>query len=294
MGSMSSMLGALALAAGSILTVDALQADAVAGTIEDLRASKTLRLAYDAGAPPFSYIVPGSPPDAEPQGYSMELCRAVAGKLREDLKIPDLKIAYVPVNTTNRFDAITGNKADLLCESATATLSRRKIVDFSLPIFIDGASFVIGPDGPRDVMFLAGKKVGVLPGTTTEEELRRALTRTHIDAEIVLVKTNQEGFERVEKGEVAAYFADRATLQFLLRKEKSAASLLMAETYLSIEPIALALRRGDSDFRLAVDTALSHIYRQGDIGVIFKIAFGPLTTPSPILANLFRTTGLPD
>jgi polar amino acid transport system substrate-binding protein/glutamate/aspartate transport system substrate-binding protein len=294
MGSMSSMLGALALAAGSIVTVDALQGQAVAGTIEDLRASKTLRLAYDAGAPPFSYIVPGSPPDAEPQGYSIELCRAVAGKLREELKIPDLKITYVPVNTTNRFDAITGNKADLLCESATATLSRRKIVDFSLPIFIDGASFVIGPDGPRDVMFLTGKKVGVLPGTTTEEELRRALTRTHINAEIVLVKTNLEGFERVEKGEISAYFADRATLQFLLRKEKAAANLLMAETHLSIEPIALALRRGDNDFRLAVDTALSHIYRQGDIAVIFKIAFGPLTTPSPILANLFRTSGLPD
>lgn len=294
MGSISRMLGALALASGAFFTMDALLGAAIAGTIEDLRASKTLRLAYDADAPPFSYIVPGSPPDAEPQGYSIELCRAVAGKLREELKIPDLKIAYVPVNTTNRFEAITGNKADLLCDSATATLSRRKIVDFSLPIFIDGASFVIRPDGPRDVMFLAGKKVGVLPGTTTEQELRRALTRTKVNAEIVLVKTNHEGLEAVEKGEVAAYFADRATLQFLLRKEKSAANLLMADTYLSIEPIALALRRGDNDFRLAVDTALSHIYRWGEIAVLFKIAFGPLTTPSPILANLYQTSGLPD
>lgn len=83
------------------------------------------------------------------------------------------------------------------------------------------------------------------------------------------------------KGQVAAYFADRATLTFLLRKEKEAASLLMADTYLSIEPIALALRRGDSDFRLAVDTALSHIYRRGEIVQVFKGAFGPLTTPSP-------------
>lgn len=294
MGSISSMLGALALAAGSCFTIDALLGEAFAQTIEDLRAGKTLRLAYDADAPPFSYIVPGSPPDAEPQGYSMDLCRAIAGKLKEQLKIPDLKVAYVPINTTNRFEAITGNKADLLCEGATATLSRRKIVDFSLPIFIDGASFVIRPDGPRDVMFMDGKKVGVLPGTTTEEALRRAFTRTRINAEIVLVKTNHEGLEAVEKGDVAAYFADRATLQFLLRKEKSAASLLMADTFLSIEPIAFALRRGDSDFRLAVDTALSHIFRGGEIVVIFKVAFGSLTTPSPILASLFQISGLPD
>lgn len=294
MGSMSSILGALALAGGSFFAMDLLPSEALAGTIDSLRTSKTLRLAYDADAPPFSYVVPGSPPNTEPQGYSMELCRAIAEKLKEQLKIPDLKIAYVPVNTTNRFEAISGNKADLLCEGATATLSRRRIVDFSLPIFIDGASFVIRPDGPRDLKFLAGKKVGVLPGTTTEQELRRALTRTHMNAEIVLLKTNHEGLEAVEKGEVAAYFADRATLQFLLRKEKSAANLLMAETYLSIEPIALALRLGDSDFRLAVDTALSHIYRWGEITGIFKFAFGPLTTPSPILANLYQTSGLPD
>lgn len=294
MGSMTSMLGALALATGSCFAIDALLGEAFAGTIEELRASKTLRLAYDTDAPPFSYIVPGSPPNAEPQGYSMELCRAIAAKLKEQLKIPDLKVAYVPVNTTNRFEAVKDNKADLLCEGATATLSRRKIVDFSLPIFIDGASFVIRPDGPRDLKFLAGKKVGVLPGTTTEEALRRGLTAAQLKAEIVLVKTNHDGLEAVEKGEVAAYFADRATLQFLLKKEKSAANLLLAETYLSIEPIALALRLGDSDFRLAVDTALSHIYRFGEITGIFKFAFGPLTTPSPLLANLYQTTGLPD
>jgi polar amino acid transport system substrate-binding protein/glutamate/aspartate transport system substrate-binding protein len=134
----------------------------------------------------------------------------------------------------------------------------------------------------------------VLPGTTTEQELRRALTGTQINAEIVLVKTNQEGVDMVEKGQVAAYFADRATLTFLLRKEKQLANLLMADTYLSIEPIALALRRDDSDFRLAVDTALSHIFRRGEIVQIFKGAFGPLTTPSPLLNALFQVSGLPD
>jgi len=289
MGSVSKAFGALALAGGALLG-----GDAVAGTIEQIRESKTLRIAYDPGAPPFSYIVPGSPATALPQGYSVELCREIANLFKEQLKVPDLKVAYVPVNTQDRFDAIISGKADLLCESSTATLSRRQKVDFSIPIFLDGASFVIRPDGPRDVKFLAGKKVAVLPGTTTEEELRRALTGTRINAEVVLVKTNQEGIDAVEKGAVAAYFADRATLTFLLRKEKQAANLLMADTYLSVEPIALALKLGDSDFRLAVDTALSHIYRRGEITVIFKTAFGVLTTPSPLLAALYQVSGLPD
>jgi ABC-type amino acid transport substrate-binding protein len=254
MGSMSKTLGALALASGALFAGDGL-----AGTLDQMRDSKTMRIAYDPDAPPFSYIVPGSPPNADPQGYSVELCRAVFDKLKEQLKIPDLKIVYVAVNSRDRFDAITANKADLLCESATATLSRRQTVEFSIPIFIDGASFVIRPDGPRDVKLLAGKKVAVLPGTTTEQELRRALTGTKIDADIVLVKTNQEGIELVESGGVA-----------------------------------LALRRGDPDFRLAVDTALSHIYRRGEITTIFKSAFGVLTTPSPLLAALYQMAGLPD
>jgi polar amino acid transport system substrate-binding protein/glutamate/aspartate transport system substrate-binding protein len=289
MTSISKTWAALALASSVWVTHDV-----AADTLDQIRDSKTLRIAYDPGAPPFAYVVPGSPPTAEPQGYSIELCRAIADKLKEQLKLGELKIVYVPVNTENRFEAIATSKADLLCDSATATLSRRRIVDFSLPIFIDGASFVIRPDGPRDIKLLAGKKVGVLPGTTTEQDLRRALTATSINAEVVLVKTNQEGIDAVDKGDVAAYFADRATLTFLLRKERQAANLLLAETYLSVEPIALALRRGDSDFRLAVDAALSHIYRWGEIGNIFKSAFGALATPSPILASLYQISGLPD
>jgi polar amino acid transport system substrate-binding protein/glutamate/aspartate transport system substrate-binding protein len=286
---MSHTLGLVGLAVGGMLAVDA-----NAATLDRIRESKTVRIAYDPGAPPFSYIVPGSPPTAQPQGYSLELCRAVVDQFKEQLKIPDLRIVYVTVNSQDRFDAITQDKADLLCESSTATLSRRQAVDFSLPIFIDGASFIIRTDGPRDLKFLAGKKVAVLPGTTTEQELRRALTGTRINAEVVLVKTHQDGIDAVEKGEVAAYFADRATLTFLLRKEKQAANLLLADSYLSVEPIALALKKGDSDFRLAVDAALSHIYRRGEITVIFKTAFGVLSTPSPILVTLYQISGLPD
>jgi ABC-type amino acid transport substrate-binding protein len=289
MGSMSKTLAALALAGSALFAGDAL-----AGTLDQIRDSKSMRIAYDPDAPPYSYIVPGSAPNADPQGYSVDLCRAVFDTLREELKIPDMKIVYLAVNSQDRFEAITNNKADLLCTSTTATLARRKTVDFSIPIFIDGASFVIRPDGPRDVKLLGGKKVGVLPGTTTEQELRRALTGTKIDADIVLVKTNQEGIDLVGSGGISAYFADRATLTFLLRKEKQAAGLLMAETYLSVEPIALAMRRGDPDFRLAVDTALSHIYRRGEISTVFKMAFGALSTPSPLLAALYQVSGLPD
>lgn len=287
------MLAALALA-GTVWFAGEVSAQTPTSTIDQIRSSKTLRVAYGPDSPPFSYMAPGSPATAAPQGYSIDLCRVVIDKLKAQLKMPDLVVTHVPVTSANRFDAITDNKADLLCEAATATLSRRAIVDFSIPIFIDGASFAIGPNGPRDVKDLAGKKAAVLPGTTTEQDLRRALAAAQINAEIVLVKTNQEGVNLLEKGQVAAYFADRATLTFLLQKEKQLASLLMADAYLSVEPIALAMRRGDSDFRLAIDTALSNIYRRGEIVPIFRAAFGPRANPSQLLAALYQVSALPD
>ena len=78
-----------------------------------MKSSKTLRIGYDPDAPPFSYIAPGSPATSAPQGYAVDLCRAVADKLKDQLKLAELKLVYVAVNSTNRFEALTGDKADV-------------------------------------------------------------------------------------------------------------------------------------------------------------------------------------
>jgi ABC-type amino acid transport substrate-binding protein len=68
---------------------------------------------------------------------------------------------------------------------------------------------------------------------------------------------------------------------------------MLAENYLSVEPYALGLPHGDEDFRLAVDRALSHIYRGGDIAIIFKRSFGN-ADPGQVLRTLYLISGLPD
>ena len=62
----------------------------------------------------------------------------------------------------------------------------------------------------------------------------------------------------------------------------------------SLEPYALALAHGDSDFRLAVDRALSRIYRSGEIGAIFAHSFGSQTQPSDTLKTLYLISALPE
>jgi len=108
--------------------------------------------------------------------------------------------------------------------------------------------------------------------------LRNSLKDAGITGEIVVVKTHGEGLAMLDDGKISAYFGDRSIRLFLIKDSKAPGKLRLADDYLSVEPYALALPRGDSDYRLAVDRALSHIYRSGEIGPIFERTFG--ATPS--------------
>jgi polar amino acid transport system substrate-binding protein/glutamate/aspartate transport system substrate-binding protein len=263
---------------------------AEAGTLDKVRQDKALRIAYRDDAPPFSF----TDSTGLPVGFMVDLCQSVAKHIGEQLNISDLKVTYVLVTAANRFDAIENGKADLLCEPTSATLSRREHVDFSIATFVDGASLLVAGDGPGDLGALSGKKIGVLAGTTTEQSLRDTLASASIAAEVVPAKTHEEGLAMLDKGEIVAYFADRAILSYLASKSSDSGKLRLADNYFSLEPYALALARGDEDFRLAVDRALSHIYRSGEIATVFAHAFGNDAPPSDTLKTLYLVSALPD
>jgi ABC-type amino acid transport substrate-binding protein len=263
---------------------------ASAGTLDRIGQEKSIRIAYREDAPPFSY----KDKIGEPSGFMVDLCRAVAKHLADQRSLASLNVVYVPVTGADRFEAITQQKADLLCEPTSATLSRREQVDFSVPTFLDGASLMVRTDGPKNLRDLAGGKIGVLAGTTTEESLRNSLKDAGITGDIVAAKTHGEGLAMLDEGKISAYFADRSILLFLIKESKAPEKLRLADDYLSVEPYALALPRGDSDFRLAVDRALSHIYRSGEIGTIFQRTFGGKAEPSQILRTLYVISSLPD
>ena len=117
----------------------------------------------------------------------MQLCRAVALGIKEQLKLPGIKAHYLPVTAENRFDAVAKGRVDILCGATTVTLSRRANVDFSIPVFIDGASIMFRVDGPDSFGKISGQKIGVRKGTTTENALKGALGSAKLEATIVAV-----------------------------------------------------------------------------------------------------------
>jgi ABC-type amino acid transport substrate-binding protein len=262
---------------------------AKAATLDDIRARKTVRIGVRADAQPFSF----TGPDGAPAGYMVELCKSVVLQLTSQLNIPNLAPNYVVVTGTDRLDAVAKGRVDLLCEATSATLRRRETVDFSIATFVDGAGVVTTGTNLVSLPSLAGQSIAVLAGTTTEEELRNSLKDDGITADLVTVSTHNDGITMLHARKIAAYFAERSILVGLLRRESPDTGLELGDVYLSVEPYALALPRGDEDFRLAVDRALSRIYRSGAMQTLLDQTFGN-NSLTKLETTLYELSALPE
>ena len=262
---------------------------ATAQTLDKIRKQGTITLGYIDGAAPFSY----ADGNGDPQGFSVDLCRAVAEGIASQLERSQLKTRWVKLTIQNRIDAVRRKQVDLECSTTTWTLGRQRLVDFSLVTFLDGGSVLtkLSSDS-RKLADLAGKRVAVITGTTTEKALREALTRGLVNAEVVTIKTRDEGLELLRQGQVEGLASDRTTLIGVAVKGASGDAYKLLEEDFSIEQYAFMMPRGDADFRLAVNRVLARLYRSGDIRRVYDRWLGPLGPPSPLLSATYFIQGL--
>jgi ABC-type amino acid transport substrate-binding protein len=276
-----------------LLLVLALTAPACAtqSTLQKVADTKSLAIGYREASPPFSYV----DREQKPAGYSVDLCTRIAQDIRESLKLADLKLVWVKVTPEDRIPAVVDGKVDLECGTTTNTLGRQEQVDFSHLTFIDGGSFLVKADSNvRQVSDLVGKKVGVIPGTTTEKALKEWMPKNAPSLQLVSVKEHNEGLAALENGQVDAYASERVVLIGLGVSSRNPGALALVDEYISYDPYAFMMRRGDAPFRLAVNRALSKIYRSGDIFPIYQRWFGALGRPTPLLLHLYLLHSLPD
>jgi len=272
------------LLAFALLAALLLPVAAAAQTLDKIRKSGTLTLGYIDGAAPFSF----TDGTGEPQGYSVALCRAVADGIAAQLKRP-LKMRWVKLTIQNRIDAVRRGRVDIECSTTTWTLARQQLVDFSLVTFVDGGSMLVAAQSDFGRMQdFGGKRIAVITATTTEKALRAALARYKVQAEVVPVKSRDEGLALLGQGQVEALASDRTALIGVVVMSGSApGAYKLLDQDFSIEQYALMLPRGDHDFRLAVNRQLARIYRTGEIERIYAAWLGPLGPPSLLLSATY-------
>jgi glutamate/aspartate transport system substrate-binding protein len=274
----------------SLILVSAALGQDLDGTLKKIKTSGTFTIGYQESAPPFSF--PG--PDKRPVGYSIDLCTHVASAIQKQLGV-NLKLDWVPVTAENRIDMVAQGKVDIECSTTTASLSRQEKVDFSLMTFVDGGSLIAKADtNIRGLPDLAGKRIAVIPGTTTETALTKFLKEEFVTVEIVRVKNHVEGLAAVEKGSAEAFASDRGILMGLAVTSKDPTRFALANMLFSYEPYGFMVRRNDSAFRLAVNRALAALYRSGDIVPIYERWFGAFGKPTQAMLSMYLLNGLPE
>jgi len=258
--------------------------------LKKIKATRTITLGYSETAVPFSFV--GN--DNRPQGYSVDLCKRIADGIQQQLGLTELKINWVKVDVATRIPATMKGAIDIECGSTTHTLSREEQVDFSNMTFVDGGSFISKARNKlATIKELAGRKISVIPGTTTEKVLKAALDQAQVSAEIIPVQTHAEGFSSLREDRVDAYASDRMILIGLALNAIDAQSYRLSDEMFSYEPYALMMRR-DADFRLAVNRELARLYRSGDILNLYARWYGPLGEPSTLLKAMFFLNALPE
>jgi polar amino acid transport system substrate-binding protein len=196
------------------------------------------------------------------------------------------------VTAQDRFEAVRSSQIDLLCEATSITLARRELVDFSIPTFVDGAGVAFrGKEITRFEDF-AGRKVGVLNGTTTYDVLRSSLSQLGIKTEIVVADDHRSGLGMLVDGKIDAYFADRAILAYHQGRFERGRGFSVGKQYFSYETYGLALERGDGEFRLLVDRTLARLARDGRLATLASKSLG--VPNDELLRTLIAINSLPD
>ena len=277
-------IGALALMPGAALMAQ--------GTLERIKERGEFLIGYDPDSRPLSFVENG-----EPAGYSVDICRRIAVGVREHLKLPDMKITYVPLTLENRFDAVVDGKVDIECASTTMTLGRQERVDFTLMTFVTGGTFLSrAKDRIATMEDLEGKRIGVIRGVTAETALKAHLSEKLIDARVVNVADADEGLTKLQGGDIDAYASDQVVLIGDVTKALAAntkVDVSFADELFSYEPYALMVRRDDAEFRLVANRVISQIFRSGQFAQLYQEWIGSNgLQPSPLLLAMYQVQAL--
>ncbi|HYB44871.1 MAG TPA: amino acid ABC transporter substrate-binding protein, partial [Candidatus Methylomirabilis sp.] len=166
-------------------------------TLDKIKTSGAISIGFREASIPFSFL----DKDKKPAGYSIDLCLRASTAIQRRLGLKELNVKWVPVTPSSRIPELIRGTIDIECGSTTITFSRMAQVDFSFLTFVDGASLLATAESKvKGVGDLGGKRVAVIPGTTTENALAAAMQKSLVSARVIEVGDHAEGLAALENG----------------------------------------------------------------------------------------------
>ncbi|WP_397535631.1 transporter substrate-binding domain-containing protein [Roseateles sp.] len=251
-------------------------------TLRRIAETGTINLGHRESSVPFSYY------DQRRQvvGYSHELMLKVAEAIRTELKLPALTQRLVPVTSQNRIPLVVNGAVDLECGSTSNTAARARQVAFSTSIFVVSTRLLVHRDsGLKDFPDLAGKRVVVTSGTTSERLLRTWNETRGGRLLLLTARDHGDAFQSLEAGKVDAFMMDDALLVGERAKAANPADWVVTGKPLSDEVYGCMMRRDDPAFKTIVDRTLSQLLTSGEALKIYTRWFQKPIPPKGLNLN---------
>ena len=250
---------------GALLAATAFVSTAYADQLADIRKKGEIVFGVLGTDEPNSFV---DPKTREIVGYEVDIAKAIAQKI-------GVKPVFKQIAVAARIPELQQSRVDVLAASLTHNKERESQIDFSLTTFVTGQKVLVKTSsGIADVPQLAGKKVLTVKGGTQEPNIRKAVP----NVDVVTFETTQQAFLALQQGKGAGYVNDEASLVNDYAKLGPAKKdYAILPTSISVEPLALGLRKNEPALKAVVDDTLRELESSGNAEKLFVKWYGPST-----------------
>ncbi|CAN5397221.1 amino acid ABC transporter substrate-binding protein [soil metagenome] len=207
--------------------------------------------------------------DGKYVGYHVEICQRIIANL-EKAAGRKLEIKYQPVTSQNRIPLVQNGTVDIECGSTTNNATRAKDVSFLDTTFVEEVRIAVKANsGITSVAQLNGKSVATTTGTTSVQTLRRNERATNVNFNEVFGKDHSDSFLLLESGRADAFVMDGSILAGNIASAKNPADFKIVGEVLSVEPIAIMVRKDDASLKKIGDDTIKSLIKTGEINKLY-------------------------
>lgn len=252
-------------------------------TLDKVRETKTITIGHREASIPFSYYNDKQ----QVVGYANDICLHVVEDIKTRLQLPDLKIAYTPVTSSNRIPLLANGTIDLECGSTANLPERWEQAAFSNTYFLTGTRYLAKKSSNvASIADLKGKAVVSTAGTANLKYLHETNQRLNLGIKTLAASDHAEGFLMVETGRATAFVLDDVLLASMIASAKEpGAYMISKEEFAPALPYAVMIRKGDPVFKKLVDDSTSTLYKSPQMQVLYDKWFTKPISPNSINLN---------
>ena len=234
-------------------------------TIAKVKASGVVTMGVRDSSGALSYTLG----DGKYVGYHIEICNRVIANLEKAVG-KKLEVKYQPVTSQNRIPLVQNGTVDIECGSTTNNAARQKDVSFLPTTFVEEVRIAVKANsGITSIAQLNGKTVATTTGTTSVQTLRKNERSTGVNFKEVFGKDHSDSFLLLESGRADAFVMDGAILAGNIATSKNPADFKIVGEVLSVEPIAIMIRKDDPAFKKLGEDTVKEIMKSGEISKLW-------------------------